>query len=270
MKKQPFNKDVFIERLFEPALAQQETVTEKIPPLQATELTQPERPEQALPVHVSVNTPPTHEAHDMFLGFMAGIAQSRHTPGNRRYMHAGEKRGIRSAFVVCGVAGIAAAGAYFLPDIYETYTNKQQAIELQETSTGGGPIVPKRIAGEGSSPEVVQQITGTAPVIQQTESNAFTYGNTMLSWQVVTMVPQTNSYQIELSVVAASGGVEPDARLAERFASGDITDQELALFLVQNNIVVPAIGSGAFVEIVGKTIADGGDPTLLKTLELLA
>lgn len=231
------------------------------------EVTAAPSPEQQVQLESLLNTVAWQE------GFIAGLQAHRSRPPQvmapNMYPVYQEvaKRNRHTGAAVLAVGAILLGGVYLLREDIKEYLNQQTATQLTEQGAGGAPVYKRLNAGEQPEPLLS---SGTDPLIEQQNTGQFISGTTNVSWRVLVADEASDVYSIELAIVSPAGGYEPDANFAERIATGDITNQELALFLVKNNII-PSTSrtSGVFVELVGRTEAKDGQRVILQQLQLL-
>lgn len=204
----------------------------------------------------------------MMAGMQAGAAFA---PMPATLMRGGERRsgkfGGAAAILLAGVigAGVVLAGQH--------YMNNESKVTADEIQTAGGGGMPSRVyysaVNNNIESNTVADQAGTAAMVEKLQDGTFVADGTPISWNVLTVSPDGTRYSIELAIPSPVGGFQPDDSLKERFNEKDISNEELARFLLANNIVV-AKQAGLYIEIVGATTTNDGEHFVLKTLELTA
>lgn len=186
-------------------------------------------------------------------------------------MHSGERHsskiGGAAAILLAGAigAGVVLAGQHYMSD-----TAKETNKEVQTTAEDS---LPNRVyysaVNNTIGSNTAADLVGTAAMIEKLQDGTYVADGTPVSWNVLTVSPDGTRYSIELAIPSPVGGFQPDNSLKERFKDSDISDEELARFLLANNIVI-AKQAGLYIEIVGATTTNDGEHFVLKTLELTA
>jgi len=204
----------------------------------------------------------------LMAGMQAGAAM---TSISSPAVRGGERRSTKfsgaAAILLAGAigAGVVLAGQQYLSD-----DSKVTAEEVQATGGGG---MPSRVYYSAVNSNIEQNTvahqSGTAAMVERLEDGTFVADGTPVSWNVLTVSPDGTRYSVELAIPSPVGGFQPDKSLQERLHDADISDEELARFLLANTIVV-AKQAGLYVEIVGATTTNDGERLVLKTIELTA
>lgn len=216
----------------------------------------------------SASTSDIYAITRLIAGMQAGASIA---PVPRPLIHSGERHsskiGGAAAILLAGAigAGVVLAGQHYMSDTSKV-ANKDGQTEAEDS-------LPNRVyysaVNNNIGSNTAADLAGTAAMIEKLQNGTYVADGTPISWNVLTVSPDGTRYSIELAIPSLVGGFQPDNSLKERFKDSDISDEELARFLLANNIVI-AKQAGLYIEIVGATTTNDGEHFVLKTLELTA